>query len=96
MLTKLKPTIGTLAEMLFWLAALLFLYTTTADYGINVCIFKKITGKPCWGCGIGRSIHYALHGYVSRSVEMHPLGLIAVVILAMRIAKLLRMQLKKQ
>jgi hypothetical protein len=51
--------------------------------------------KYCPGCGLGHSISYFLHGEVTRSLQTHPLGIIATVILVSRIFSLLKGALVK-
>jgi len=44
----------------------------------QVCTFKRITGLPCPGCGLTRSITAALHGNIPLSLKLHKLGLVTV------------------
>jgi hypothetical protein len=40
----------------------------------GICMFRSITGLPCPGCGLGRSMVAAVHGELARSLEYHRLG----------------------
>ena len=42
----------------------------------NVCTFQGITGLPCPGCGLTRSIVAAMHGDLAMSLRYHRLGLV--------------------
>ncbi len=45
----------------------------------EICIFKNLTGLPCPGCGITRSITSAVRGDISGSLAHHRLGLLTVI-----------------
>lgn len=67
----------------FWLAALVIV-----GYGAAVnlifgafCPMVILTGFPCPGCGMSRSIFYLFTGRLQQSVFMHPLGLPIVCII---------------
>ncbi|HEY1114002.1 MAG TPA: DUF2752 domain-containing protein [Chitinophagaceae bacterium] len=63
-------------EPLAWTGALLVLFfLDPAKEGPSLCLGRLLGGEGCPGCGIGHSIHYALHGAIRRSVEEHILGL---------------------
>ena len=40
------------------------------------CVFKKLSGYDCSGCGGQRAFHYLLHGDFVNSFKMNPLLLI--------------------
>lgn len=50
--------------------------------GISICIVRNITGVPCPGCGTTRSVMHVLHGDMQDALMSNPLGLFAVVALA--------------
>jgi hypothetical protein len=79
-------------EALVWIVGLLFLAFTHPDSSSHssLCIFKNMGFKYCPGCGLGHSISYFLHGDVTRSLQTHPLGIFATVILVSRIFSLLK------
>ncbi len=45
------------------------------------CYFKKITGLPCPGCGITRSLCAIAKGNFIHSLKFHPLGLLSFTII---------------
>jgi hypothetical protein len=44
----------------------------------GMCSFRSVTGIPCPGCGLLRSMVTAMHGDVAKSLEYHRLGLITI------------------
>lgn len=44
----------------------------------DTCTFKNLTGLPCPGCGLTRSIVAASHGDVMQSFHLHRLGLLTL------------------
>lgn len=45
----------------------------------DVCIFRGVTGLPCPGCGLVRSLVAATHGDVNLSLSYHRLGLLTLI-----------------
>ena len=45
----------------------------------NICTFKGVTGLPCPGCGLFRSMISVMHGDVVSSFAYHRLGLLTIV-----------------
>ncbi len=45
----------------------------------DTCIFHNLTGLPCPGCGLSRSIVAAAHGEIINSFSHHLLGLLTLV-----------------
>lgn len=41
----------------------------------NLCLFHRLTGYPCPGCGLTRSIVCIGHGRIQESFAFHPLGI---------------------
>jgi len=56
----------------------------------SLCLFKNLGFDFCPGCGLGRSISLLFQGDVAGSIQMHPLGIPALIIILLRIIKLLR------
>jgi len=80
-------------ELICWLSALLFLYFMDPERDvISWCIFKIIGFNACPGCGIGHSIHAALHLQLALSINEHPFGIPAVFIMLNRIRLLIFFQ----
>ena len=44
----------------------------------NICTFKMVTGLPCPGCGLLRSMISVMHGDVVSSFAYHRLGLLTI------------------
>jgi hypothetical protein len=44
----------------------------------SICTFRSVTGIPCPGCGLLRSMVSALHGKIEKSLEYHRLGLVTI------------------
>ncbi len=44
----------------------------------QTCIFRNLTGLPCPGCGLSRSVVAAAHGDISMSLIHHRLGLLTL------------------
>ena len=43
------------------------------------CTFRGLTGIPCPGCGLLRSMVSVVHGELGKSLEYHRLGLVTIV-----------------
>jgi hypothetical protein len=55
----------------------------------SLCPFRWVTGFPCPGCGLTRSVVAAAHGDLGQALAFHPLGLaILLVLLGLSIAGL--------
>ena len=37
------------------------------------CLFQKLTGWNCWGCGGQRAFHQLLHGNLANAANLNPL-----------------------
>jgi hypothetical protein len=72
-----------------WLAAAILggaalLPPTWASAGPPLCPFRLVTGLPCPGCGLTRSLVSLMHGDLSAAVLFHPLGpVVAAILLAL-------------
>ena len=79
-------------ELLMWVSGLLYLALIDpgSEGHLSLCIFRAVGFEYCPGCGLGKSISYLFHGDFSRSFGLHPLGSVAVIILAGRIGSLIR------
>jgi hypothetical protein len=47
----------------------------------STCVFRKVTGRPCFLCGMTRAASFAIHGEFARSWHMHHMGIPVVVAL---------------
>lgn len=86
---RIKKWLRTHFELLCWVSALVILFILPQnDQAASLCLFRFLGFTHCPGCGIGHSIHSALHGNFSISFHQHPLGMIAVIIIFNRIKQL--------
>lgn len=76
-------------ELIVWSTAIIVLFFLPESQGPSLCIFKAFGFNRCPGCGIGHSIHDALHFQFSDSWNHHPMGILAVLIIFMRIKQLI-------
>ncbi|MBI3921066.1 MAG: DUF2752 domain-containing protein [Armatimonadetes bacterium] len=53
-----------------------------AGLPVNLCLFKWITGVPCPGCGLTRSVTCLSHGHFAAAFHFHPFGIVAYLVLA--------------
>jgi len=69
-------------EAIIWTTALVLLFfMNTFENGTSLCILKNLGVSWCPGCGLGHSVHHALHLNFSASLEEHVLGIPATIIL---------------
>ena len=57
---------------------------------ISLCLLDALGATFCPGCGLGHAIAYLARGAIIESVQAHPLGIPAVVVLLVHVARLLR------
>lgn len=50
-----------------------------------LCLFRLVTGLPCPGCGITRSVVDLVHGDLAASLHHHPFGFVALFLIAAQI-----------
>ncbi|BDD08642.1 hypothetical protein FUAX_10740 [Fulvitalea axinellae] len=78
-------------ELIFWLVALVALFVWQPGGGhIELCPLKNIGFPYCPGCGIGRSLHYAMLADFGASFSMHPLGPVALAVILRRVWQLIK------
>lgn len=51
----------------------------------SICTFRRLTGWPCPGCGLVRSLTAAVHGDFPASWSFHRLGIITLIYLMTQI-----------
>jgi len=76
-------------ELLFWASALLILFFADMHNENSLCFFHSVGFAWCPGDGIGHSIQSALHFQFLKSLNEHPLGIAAVLIIFNRIRNLI-------
>ena len=75
-------------ELLFWIISLLLLFILNPSNEFTLCILHNLGFSHCFGCGLGKSIHYFLHFNLFESINHNWFGPISVVIILHRIYKL--------
>lgn len=92
MLSRIKPELAPSLVILVACSCILlgaFVLTPPASGGHSIavgritlpetCIFFNLTGLPCPGCGMTRSITSAVRGDISGSFSHHKLGFLTVI-----------------
>lgn len=79
-------------EALFWSAGLVYLLFINPYQATHVtfCPYKNLGIEFCPGCGLGKSIAFFYHGDFLHSLQTHPLGIIAFVIILVRVVYLIK------
>src|SRR5262245_43518696 len=62
----------------------------------SVCLFRRITGLQCPGCGLSRAVVLALHGQFYQSFMVHVLGIPTAILLLLQIPYRLILVLRPQ
>lgn len=77
-------------ELLFLFSAIVFLYVKP-DFANNYsfCVLHNFGFEHCPGCGLGESMHNAMHLNFNDSFSLHKLGIFAVAVIFFRIISLL-------
>ncbi len=84
-------------ELLFWVAALLFIFFTTGpihEAHFSLCPLSNVGIDFCPGCGLGHSIGHILRAEIIESFSAHPLGVFALGVMLFRIYTLIKNQIK--
>lgn len=85
------PTHRAWFEAVIWTVGLLVLALWGGDlHGhATFCVPTLVGLDGCMGCGVGHAAGLALRGEVWASIAEHPLGIVAVVVLLIRIASVI-------
>lgn len=76
-------------ELLFWMASIVLLFfLNPGDVQTSLCLFRLVGFDHCPGCGLGHSMHNALHARFTQSFNEHVMGLPALLIILHRIIQL--------
>ena len=82
-------------EAIAWTVGLLLLAIADPDnQHFSLCPLKNAGWDFCPGCGLGTSISYFFHGDLRQSLQTHPLGICAVIILSFRIINLTKLYVR--
>lgn len=69
----------------FWFAVLTlaaaWVYYPYCETGPTLCVWKKLFGVACPGCGLTRGICFLVHGRLTEAARFNPLSLLAAAIL---------------
>jgi hypothetical protein len=77
-------------ELIFWITALVYLFFIDPhQQHFTLCPLSNLGFDYCPGCGLGRSCTLALHGSFIQSLQMHPLGIFALLVISHRIFTLI-------
>jgi hypothetical protein len=79
-------------EAIVWTSGLAFLaWIDSGNDHFSLCFLKNAGFDFCPGCGLGRSISLLFHGQLYDSLQAHPLGIFAVIVLSFRIVNLTKL-----
>jgi hypothetical protein len=78
-------------EAFIWIFGLTFLFFIPAgESHFTICPLKNAGIPFCPGCGLGQSIHYLFHLDFESSIAAHPLGILALAVITVRIITLIK------
>jgi hypothetical protein len=79
-------------ELVFWIGSLIaiLILEPNAESHFSLCPLSQLGFDWCPGCGLGRSMNLLAHGDFQASWSMHPLGMVAFVVIAHRIWNLIK------
>lgn len=94
----MKPTLIFIRrhlEAFIWIAALIALaFTNPVEQCSSLCPLSHLGFSWCPGCGLGHAISWLFRGEFMQSIEAHPLGIPAVIILLWRIISIFRKNIR--
>lgn len=64
------------------------LFINPAASTFTFCVLSQAGIDICPGCGLGRSVAYLYRGDFAASFSMHPLGILAVLVIALRVVQI--------
>lgn len=79
-------------ELIFWIGSLLAILTINPEAGnhFSICPLDNLGFSWCPGCGLGRSMNFLARGDFQASWSMHPLAMLAYVVIFHRIWTLIK------
>lgn len=81
-------------EALIWLAGLSALALSNSETHFTLCPLKNAGLEFCPGCGLGRSVSLLFRGELQASLQSHPLGIFAIIVLSFRIVNLTKQYIR--
>ena len=89
MYKALKGSLLVLLPLMFWAIPVSWLETRP-----SICLIRRVTGHPCPGCGMVRSLAYLGHGQVRQAWRANRLFVIIAPLLAYSWAKALNREFR--
>jgi hypothetical protein len=79
-------------ELVFWIGSLIAILMLEPQFEnhLSLCPLNQLGLDWCPGCGLGRSMNLLAHGEFKASWSMHPLAILAYVVIFHRIWNLIR------
>ncbi|MDN3204465.1 DUF2752 domain-containing protein [Algoriphagus sediminis] len=79
-------------ELIFWVASIIAILLIDPDSSahFSLCPLDNLGIEWCPGCGLGRSMNLLARGRFAESWAMHPIGLLAYVVILSRIWQLIK------
>ena len=74
-----KPVQRYLPSAIWLVLLLLLFFMDTTKEQFSFCVFRQLGISFCPGCGIGHSIHFALHFQLQEAWQAHPFGIPATI-----------------
>src|SRR5271169_6627102 len=76
--------------------AVVYFFNPTQHGFYPVCLFHRLTGWNCPGCGATRSAYQLLHGHLRRALQDNALFVLTLAALAVLSARLVLRKIRKQ
>lgn len=79
-------------ELVFWIGSLIAILLLDVNAGshLSLCPLDQLGFDWCPGCGLGRSMNLLARGEIQASWSMHPLAMLAYVVIFSRIWQLIK------
>ena len=76
-------SLGRIGFLLLLPLALIAIPTAWFERSPTICVFRRITGKPCPGCGMTRAVSSVMHGRLREGYRYNKRVVIVVPLLAL-------------
>jgi len=80
--------------IVFLTGLLLMILLDPLSQTASICPIDSLGFEFCPGCGLGKSIAFAVRGNLTASLQSHPLGIVAIFIILGRIGSIFRRNYK--